>query len=185
MENANGLCHQLTKPCPKAKPHFWPSKKDEIDRKDLEFKRELGGGNFGKVYYGIYKGHTEVAIKTLKPNTMSPQAFLEEAAIMRKCRHEKLVPLYGVCSQAEPLLIVTEYMCNGSLLDYLRHNPEGKILKLPDLIDMAAQIASGMAYLESIKLIHRDSKKNQYSRKINLRKINSRYVSFEKSVFEK
>ncbi|RWS30392.1 tyrosine-protein kinase Src64B-like protein [Leptotrombidium deliense] len=152
-EESNGLCHKLTKSCPKAKPTFCPNKKDEIDRKDLEFMKELGGGNFGKVYYGLYKGHTEVAIKTLKAGTMSPQAFLEEAAIMRKCRHDKLVPLYGVCSQGEPLLIVTEYMCNGSLLDYLRNH---RTLKLPDLLDMGAQIASGMAYLESQKLIHRD-----------------------------
>ena len=155
-EGANGLCHNLTKPCPKSKPSYWPNKKDEIDRKDLKFIQELGGGNFGKVYYGLYKGHTEVAIKTLKSGTMSPQAFLEEAAIMRKCRHSKLVPLYGICSQEEPLLIVTEYMCNGSLLDYLRSNKEGKLLKLPDLLDMGAQIASGMSYLENQKLIHRD-----------------------------
>lgn len=47
-------------------------------------------------------------------------------------------------------------MCNGSLLDYLRNNREGKSLKLNDLLDMAAQIASGMSYLESQKLIHRD-----------------------------
>lgn len=155
-EDANGLCHHLTKPCPKTKPNYWPNKKDEIDRSDLVFKRELGGGNFGKVYFGIYRGNVEVAIKMLKTGTMSPQAFLEEAAIMRKCRHDKLVPLYGVCSKSEPLLIVTEFMCNGSLLDYLRTNKEGKSLRLPDLLDMAAQVASGMSYLESQKLIHRD-----------------------------
>lgn len=151
-EASNGLCQQLVQPCPKSKPSYWPNKKDEIERSDLEFRRELGGGNFGKVFYGLYKGHTEVAIKTLKPGTMSPQAFLEEAAIMRKCRHEKLVPLYGVCSQGEPLLIVTEYMCNGSLLDFLRNSKctkEGKpggsgvLLKLSDLLDMGAQIAAG------------------------------------------
>jgi serine/threonine protein kinase len=152
-EASNGLCQQLVKPCPKCKPSYWPNKKDEIERTDLEFLRELGGGNFGKVFYGLYKGHTEVAIKTLKPGTMSPQAFLEEAAIMRKCRHDKLVPLYGVCSQGEPLLIVTEYMCNGSLLDFLRaskSSKEGKTaansnlnMKLADLLDMGAQIAAG------------------------------------------
>ena len=33
---------------------------------------------------------------------------------------------------------------------------KGRTLKLPQLIDMAAQIASGMAYLESQNYIHRD-----------------------------
>lgn len=96
-ESANGLCHQLAKPCPKAKPKFGPNKKDEINRDDIQCIRELGGGNFGKVFYGLYKGHTEVAVKTLKPGTMSPQSFLEEAAIMRKCRVSILYFLTLVC----------------------------------------------------------------------------------------
>lgn len=152
----NGLCQKLVRPCPKPKPSFWPDRGDEIQRSELSFIRKIGTGCFGEVYYGCYRKTKEVAIKTLKQGTMSPQAFLEEAIIMRKCRHSNLVPLYGVCSQEEPLLIVTEYMCNGSLLEYLRNNPEGKALKLPELVDMASQIAYGMSYLEQVKLIHRD-----------------------------
>lgn len=45
-------------------------------------------------------------------------------------------------------------MKNGSLLEYLQG--KGKGLKLQQLIDMAAQIAAGMAYLESQNYIHRD-----------------------------
>lgn len=78
---------------------------------------------------------------------------------MKKFRHEKLVSLYAVCSKEEPIYIITEYMCNGSLLEFLRKQDEaskGTKVKLPVLIDMAAQIASGMQYLESKQLIHRD-----------------------------
>lgn len=153
--NQNGLCHKLVRPCPKPKPSFWPDRGDELQRTEIVFGRKIGTGCFGEVYHGYYRNSIEVAIKTLKQGTMSPQAFLEEAVIMRKCRHSNLVPLYGVCSQEEPLLIITEYMCNGSLLEYLR-SPEGKSLKLTDLMDMASQIAYGMAYLEKVKLIHRD-----------------------------
>lgn len=155
-QQSYGLCHKLVRPCPKPKPKFWPDRGDEIQRSELRFVRAIGTGCFGEVYYGFYRETTEVAIKTLKQGTMSPQAFLEEAVIMRKCRHSNLVPLYGVCSQEEPLLIITEFMRNGSLLEYLRNNTEGKNLKLPDLMDMASQIAYGMAYLEQEKLIHRD-----------------------------
>lgn len=43
---------------------------------------------------------------------MSPEAFLEEAQVMKKLRHEKLVQLYAVVSE-EPIYIVTEYMSQG------------------------------------------------------------------------
>lgn len=160
MEGANGLCHKLTIACPKPKPVVWdlsPETRDEweIPRSSVQLLRKLGSGNFGEVWYGLWKGSTEVAIKTLKPGTMDPAAFLQEAAIMKKFRHEKLVSLYAVCSKEEPIYIVTEYMAHGSLLEHLR-GTRGRALKLPTLIDMASQIASGMAYLESKQLIHRD-----------------------------
>ena len=43
---------------------------------------------------------------------MSPEAFLQEAQVMKKLRHEKLVQLYAVVSE-EPIYIVTEYMGQG------------------------------------------------------------------------
>lgn len=55
-----------------------------------------------------------MAIKTLKPGTMSPESFLEEAQIMKKLKHDKLVQLYAVVSE-EPIYIVTEYMSKGRL----------------------------------------------------------------------
>lgn len=84
-------------------------------------------------------GKTDVAIKTLKPETMTPANFLAEAAIMKKCQHDKLVRLYAVCTKEEPIYIVTELMSKGSLLEYLREG-EGRNLKMPSLIDMAAQV---------------------------------------------
>ncbi|UYV77821.1 hypothetical protein LAZ67_15002434 [Cordylochernes scorpioides] len=159
-DNADGLCFQLTHPCPKTQPQLWDlshhvQKNWEIDRNDLQFIRKVGSGNFGEVWYGKWKNSIEVAIKTLKPNTMGVPGFLQEARIMKTFRHDKLLSLYAVCSQEEPIYIVTEYMVNGSLLEYLRGS-EGKSLRLPALIDMAAQVASGMNYLERKQLVHRD-----------------------------
>ena len=81
----------------------------------------------------------DVAVKTLKAGTMSPEAFLEEARIMHRLRHRKLVQLLAVCSQAEPIWLITELMVNGALLDYLRKD-EGKLVKFPIVVDMAAQV---------------------------------------------
>jgi len=66
------------------------------------------------VLVGTWNGNTKVAIKTLKPGTMSPESFLEEAQIMKKLKHDKLVQLYAVVSE-EPIYIVTEYMSKGEV----------------------------------------------------------------------
>ena len=158
---ADGLCTKLTNPCPKTEA---PRTKDlaynikdewEIDRSSVQLTRKLGAGQFGEVWQGMWNDTTPVAVKTLKPGTMSPTDFLAEAQIMKKLQHEKLVQLYAVCTQEEPIYIVTELMKHGSLLDYLQKG-EGRNLKLPELVDVGAQVASGMAYLEAQHFIHRD-----------------------------
>lgn len=78
---------------------------------DVHYVR-CGHLTFSDVSPGTWNGTTRVAIKTLKPGTMSPEAFLQEAQVMKKLRHEKLVQLYAVVSE-EPIYIVTEYMGQG------------------------------------------------------------------------
>lgn len=95
-------------------------------------------------FFAISKGHA----------TVLAQDFLAEAQIMKKLRHQKLVQLYAVCTLEEPIYIITELMKHGSLLEFLQG--KGRSLQLPQLIDMAAQIAAGMAYLEAQNYIHRD-----------------------------
>uniref|UniRef100_A0A8C5H6P9 Tyrosine-protein kinase Yes n=1 Tax=Gouania willdenowi TaxID=441366 RepID=A0A8C5H6P9_GOUWI len=155
-EHADGLCYRLTTVCPTVKPQTQGLAKDawEIPRESLRLEVKLGQGCFGEVWMGTWNGTTKVAIKTLKPGTMSPEAFLQEAQIMKKLRHDKLVPLYAVVSE-EPIYIVTEFMGKGSLLDFLKEG-DGKYLKLPQLVDMASQIADGMAFIERMNYIHRD-----------------------------
>uniref|UniRef100_A0A8K9UD24 Tyrosine-protein kinase n=1 Tax=Oncorhynchus mykiss TaxID=8022 RepID=A0A8K9UD24_ONCMY len=155
-ESADGLCFNLTGVCVNYTPDTVGLTHDswEIARDSLEFEVKLGAGCFAEVWCGTWNGTTKVAVKTLKPGTMSPESFLEEAQIMKKLRHDKLVQLYAVVSE-EPIYIVTEYMGKGSLLDFLKDG-EGRGLKLPNLVDMAAQVAAGMAYIERMNYIHRD-----------------------------
>ena len=140
-----------------AAPIYDLSHKDqwEIARDSLTMKKKLGSGQFGEVWEGVWNNQTPVAIKSLKEGSMDKEQFLDEAAIMKKLRHEKLIKLYAVVTIREPILIITELMRYGSLLDYFRHG-EGKYLKFPQLVDICAQVAQGMSFLESKNFIHRD-----------------------------
>ena len=90
---------------------------------------------------GKWKGAIDVAVKTMKPGTMSPEKFLDEAEVMKTLRHPRLVTLYAVCTQDEPIYIVTELMHGGSLLTLLRNSQKNRQNIVTDvLIDMAAQV---------------------------------------------
>ena len=94
---------------------------------------------------GVWNKSTAVAIKTLKVGTMEPLKFLEEAEIMKKLHHPKIVVLYAVCSREEPIFIVTELMSHGSLLQCLRDDKQKQFLDWNKLIDIASQVM--IAYL--------------------------------------
>ncbi|XP_035287514.1 tyrosine-protein kinase BTK-like [Anguilla anguilla] len=126
----------------------------EIDPHHLTFMKELGSGQFGVVKYGKLQGQQDVAVKMIKEGSMSEDDFIAEAKVMMKLRHENLVQLYGVCTKQRPIYIVTEFLSNGCLLDYLRDS-----LKKPtsiQLLEMCKDVSEGMAYLESQQYIHRD-----------------------------
>lgn len=156
----DGLCVNLRKPCSKIEPatndlSYQTKDKWEIERSSLILLDKLGSGQFGQVFEGRWNGLTPVAIKTLKENSMDPKDFLAEAQVMKELKHENLIRLYAVCTKEEPILIVTELMRNGCLLDYLQ-TKQGRALTMPQIVAMAESIAKGMAYLELNKYVHRD-----------------------------
>ena len=159
-QQADGLCINLKAPCLIfAKPQTPVLSREiikawEVDRKSIRFVEKLGIGWCGEVWKGLWNGTIEIAVKTLKPGTMDASEFLQQAVVMKKLRHPKLIQLYAVCTKEEPIYIITELMKHGSLLEYLRG--DGRSLTLPQLIDMGAQVASGMAYLEEKNYVHRD-----------------------------
>ncbi|XP_025022907.1 tyrosine-protein kinase Blk [Python bivittatus] len=153
--NENGLCQRLRYPCKPLTPQIpWAADEWEIPRDSIKLIKKLGAGQFGEVWMGYFKNNVKVAVKTLKEGSMSPEAFLAEANLMKRLQHNKLVQLHAVVTQ-EPIYIITEYMTNGCLLDFLT-TKQGKNLSVPKLIDFSAQIAEGMAYIERMNSIHRD-----------------------------
>jgi len=156
--NAGGLACRLKCPPGRSKPPTagLSHGKWEIDPTELTLLEELGSGQFGVVKRGKWKGTIDVAVKMMKENTMSEDDFIEEAKVMTKLQHTNLVQLYGVCSKNRPIFIITEYMKHGSLLQYLRKHKPILLSDMGSLLDMAIQVARGMAYLERHNYIHRD-----------------------------
>ena len=156
----DGLCTTLQNPCLLSEKPLTRglsramNKNWEIDRHTLRLTKQLGAGQFGEVWMGEWNGKVPVAIKAFKEGIMPVQEFLKEVKLMISFRHPNLIQLYAVCTKEEPIYIVTELMKHGSLLDYL--HGDGHILKIPQLVDMSAQVASGMAYLEQQYFVHRD-----------------------------
>uniref|UniRef100_K7F786 non-specific protein-tyrosine kinase n=1 Tax=Pelodiscus sinensis TaxID=13735 RepID=K7F786_PELSI len=155
-DQSDGLCQKLTQPCTAPKPQKpWEKDAWEIPRESLKLDKKLGAGQFGEVWMATYNKHTKVAVKTMKPGSMSVDAFLAEANLMKSLQHDKLVKLNAVVTKEEPIYIITEFMEKGSLLDFLKSD-EGNKQVLPKLIDFSAQIAEGMAFIEQRNYIHRD-----------------------------
>ncbi|XP_052219527.1 discoidin domain-containing receptor 2-like [Dreissena polymorpha] len=157
---------------------------NEFPRENLRFIEVLGQGQFGEVHLcdAVNMSHFVeedfimnctlsrpclVAVKILRTNAedRARKDFLKEIKIMSQLRDPNIVRVLGVCTGEEPLCMIVEYMKYGDLnqflLDHVLETPSAqainaKILSYGCLIYMASQIASGMKYLESLNMVHRD-----------------------------
>ncbi|KAJ0433631.1 putative protein kinase RLK-Pelle-WAK-LRK10L-1 family [Helianthus annuus] len=122
---------------------------------------KLGDGGFGAVYYGKLQDGREVAVKRLyEHNYKRVQQFLNEVEILTRLRHPNLVVLYGCTSwQSHELLLVYEYIPNGTVAEHLHGGQENpSLLTWPMRMKIAIETASALAYLHASEIIHRDVK---------------------------
>uniref|UniRef100_A0A8D3CUX8 receptor protein-tyrosine kinase n=1 Tax=Scophthalmus maximus TaxID=52904 RepID=A0A8D3CUX8_SCOMX len=132
----------------------------ELDASCIKIERVIGAGEFGEVCSGRLKlpgkRDVAVAIKTLKVGYTEKQRrdFLCEASIMGQFDHPNVVHLEGVVTRGKALMIVIEYMENGSLDGFLRkHDGQFTVIQL---VGMLRGIAAGMRYLADMGYVHRD-----------------------------
>ncbi|XP_066345417.1 L-type lectin-domain containing receptor kinase SIT2-like [Miscanthus floridulus] len=143
-------------------PHRFSYKELYHATKGFKNKMLLGTGGFGRVYKGVLpKAKLEIAVKRVSHDSkQGMKEFIAEVVSIGHLRHRNLVQLLGYCRRKGELLLVYDYMSNGSLDKYL-HDKTRPVLDWEQRFHIIKGVASGMLYLhedwEKI-VIHRDIK---------------------------
>lgn len=158
----------------------------EIELAKLDIRHEIARGTYGTVFRGAYDGQ-DVAVKLLDWGedgmVTSAEAaairasFRQEVAVWQKLDHPNVTKFIGASMGTTNLKIpsksatsdghnslpsraccvVVEYLPGGTLKTFLIRNKRKK-LAFKVVIQIALDLARGLSYLHSKKIVHRDVK---------------------------
>jgi mitogen-activated protein kinase kinase kinase len=121
----------------------------------------IGGGAFGNVYLAVnLDSGEELAVKEIRFQDLQSAPHLvktirDEMKVMEMLRHDNIVQYYGIEVHRDKVYIFEEYCPGGSLANLLEH---GRIEDEIIIQIYALQLLSGLIYLHSQNVVHRDIK---------------------------
>ncbi|KAK7330538.1 hypothetical protein VNO77_24733 [Canavalia gladiata] len=144
---------------------YWPHRfsYEELSLATGEFRKDqlLGSGGFGRVYRGTLSNNTQVAVKCVNHDSKQGlREFMAEISSMGRLQHKNLVQMRGWCRKGNELMLVYDYMPNGSLNRWIFDKPE-KLLGWEQRRRILVDVAEGLNYLHhgwDQVVIHRDIK---------------------------
>ncbi|KAJ6826271.1 GDSL esterase/lipase [Iris pallida] len=136
--------------------------------KNFDENSHIGSGGFGKVYRGVLRDGTAVAVKrggrdsTDRGSRQGATEFYAEILVLSRIRHRHLVSLVGYCEERSEMILVYEFVERGPLRDHL-YGPAAKPrLSWKRRLEICVGSARGLHYLHTGSsqgvVIHRDIK---------------------------
>ncbi|MFS7917214.1 putative protein kinase RLK-Pelle-LRR-I-1 family [Helianthus anomalus] len=151
-----------------------PLKNVILATKNFKPNGRIGSGTYGEVYKATLKLKSKekrtkipytVAIKRIlrREDDQGKDGFLAEIDVLSKCEHPNIVSLFGFCYEGSEMILVYEYVSNGSLENYLESNDKMSNVTWAQRLNMCIHIAKGLEYLHTTtedkqRIIHRDIK---------------------------
>ncbi|KAF6166862.1 hypothetical protein GIB67_026641 [Kingdonia uniflora] len=146
---------------------YWPHRityqKIYIATNGFSEENVIGFGGNGKIYKGVMVGGAEVAVKQIcQTNEQGAREFLAEVSSLGRLKHRNLVALRGWSKKEKgSLILVCDYMENGSLDKRVFDCEERLMLSWEERIRVLKDVADGILYLHEgweFKVLHRDIK---------------------------
>ena len=128
----------------------------EILLGDYRVVRSLGEGTYGKVWLRERRERPEdkIAVKEAEITDITRPYLQREGQLLSDCDHRNVVRLFNVRETGNIMYIILEYCSGGNLDDYI----SAKDINYEQCLHYTEDMASGLDYLHSKNIMHRDVK---------------------------